>query len=49
MGIVWGVIAALAWGTADFLARGASVRLGAYRALFYAQGISGVCLALIIT
>jgi drug/metabolite transporter (DMT)-like permease len=48
MGILWGFVAALGWGTADFIARGASVRLGAYRALLYAQCVSAVCLALIV-
>lgn len=47
MGILWGGIAALGWGTADFIARGASVRLGAYRTLLYAQCVSGMCLAFI--
>jgi drug/metabolite transporter (DMT)-like permease len=46
--MLWGMIAALGWGTADFLARGASVQIGAYRALLYAQGVSGSCLALVI-
>jgi drug/metabolite transporter (DMT)-like permease len=45
MGLVCGAMAAIGWGVADFLARGASLRLGAYRALFYAQAISAACLA----
>jgi drug/metabolite transporter (DMT)-like permease len=48
MGILGGFVAALGWGTADFIARGASLRLGAYRALLYAQCVSAFCLALII-
>lgn len=48
MGIVWGFVAALGWGTADFLARGVSVRLTAYRALFYAHLVSLGCLLLFV-
>jgi drug/metabolite transporter (DMT)-like permease len=42
------LIAALGWGVADFLARDASLRLGAYRALLYTQGVSAACLALLV-
>jgi drug/metabolite transporter (DMT)-like permease len=48
MGIFWGMIAALGWGTADFLVRGASVRLGAYRALLYAHLLSFGALLLLV-
>jgi drug/metabolite transporter (DMT)-like permease len=48
MGIFWGFMAACGWGTADFAARGVSQRLGALRALLYAQFISFVCLLAIM-
>ncbi|MBA3947213.1 MAG: DMT family transporter [Herpetosiphonaceae bacterium] len=48
MGIVWGVLAASGWGIADFVARGTSIRLGAYRALLYAHAISLVLLTLLV-
>jgi drug/metabolite transporter (DMT)-like permease len=44
MGILWGFLTAFGWGTADFMARGVSMRLGAWRALLYAQLVSFVCL-----
>lgn len=48
MGIVWGFMAALGWGTADFMARDISARIGAYRALLYAHLVSFGCLLLIV-
>lgn len=40
MGLFYGGIAALCWGSADFMARGAGERLGALRTVLYAQVIS---------
>ena len=48
MGIFWGLLAALGFGTADFIARGASVKLTAYRALFYVHLVSAVALLVVI-
>lgn len=48
MGIIWGCVAALGWGTADFMARGASRRIGAYAALFFADIVSAACLVAIM-
>lgn len=48
MGILWGFVAAFGWGTADFMARGVSIRLGTWRALLYAQLVSFVSLLPII-
>lgn len=48
MGIIWGFLSALGYGTGDFIARGVSVRLSAYHALFYIHLVSGIILALIV-
>jgi drug/metabolite transporter (DMT)-like permease len=48
MGALWGLVSALGWGTADFLARGVSMRLGTWRALLYAHLVSFVSLLPII-
>jgi drug/metabolite transporter (DMT)-like permease len=48
MGIVWGIVSALAFGSADFIARGVSVRLSPYHALFYIHLLSGILLAIIV-
>jgi drug/metabolite transporter (DMT)-like permease len=48
VGIFWGLLAALGFGTADFIARGASVKLTSYRALFYSHLISGLVLLIVI-
>ncbi len=48
MGIVWGFVAALGWGTADFLARDVSERLTPYRALLYAHLISFAALLFLL-
>ncbi len=41
VGVFWGLLSALGFGTADFIARDVSVRLHAYRALFYIHLVSG--------
>lgn len=46
MGIVLGVAAALCWGTADFLARFSSRRVGTYSTLFFMQFIGLAALSL---
>lgn len=46
--MLWGIVAACGWGTADFIARGVSVRLSAYRALLYAHLVSFGCLLPIV-
>jgi drug/metabolite transporter (DMT)-like permease len=48
VGVVWGLISALGFGTADFIARGISVRLSAYHALFYIHFVSGVLLTIVV-
>lgn len=48
MGVVWGLIAALGYGSGDFIARGVSIRLGVYRALLYAHLGSGVLLLVVV-
>jgi drug/metabolite transporter (DMT)-like permease len=42
MGIVLGLLAAFGWGTADFIARGSTRRIGTMRTLFYMQFIGAV-------
>lgn len=37
MGILWGLIAALAWGVGDFLIKSAATRMGAARAAFFVE------------
>jgi drug/metabolite transporter (DMT)-like permease len=39
MGVVWGLLTALAWGSSDFLARFASRRIGSLRTTLYMQVI----------
>ncbi len=46
--MLWGILAALCWGASDFTARAASVRLGAFRTLLYAQGTSFVGLLVVV-
>jgi drug/metabolite transporter (DMT)-like permease len=48
MGVVWGILSALAFGSADFIARGVSVSLSPYHALFYIHLVSGILLAGIV-
>jgi uncharacterized membrane protein len=45
LGIVFGLAAALGWGVSDFVARFASRRVGAYRALFFMQVIGLIALS----
>jgi drug/metabolite transporter (DMT)-like permease len=51
LGILLGLAAALGWGTADFMARFASRRIGAFRTLLYMQlvGVLGLTAALAVT
>lgn len=46
MGILLGLLTALTWGGADFLARFATRRIGTLRAMFYMQGIGLVLLTI---
>ncbi len=48
MGVVWGLIAAIGYGSGDFFARAVSVRLRPYHALFYIHLLSGVLLAVVV-
>lgn len=48
MGIFWGLLSALGFGTADFIARDVSVKLTPYHALFYIHLVSGLLLSAII-
>jgi drug/metabolite transporter (DMT)-like permease len=48
MGILLGLLTALFWGSADFLARFATLRIGTLRALFYMQGIGFVLLTIFL-
>jgi uncharacterized membrane protein len=50
MGLLWGLIAALSLGSADFLARFSTERVGAYRTLFYMQplGLAGLSVYLVV-
>ncbi|MBI1279688.1 MAG: EamA family transporter [Anaerolineaceae bacterium] len=48
MGIFWGLLSALGFGSADFIARDASVKLTPYRALFYIHFVSAVALLVVI-
>jgi drug/metabolite transporter (DMT)-like permease len=48
MGILLGLLTALTWGGADFLARFATRRVGALRAMFYMQGIGFVLLTVFL-
>lgn len=46
MGVILGFVSALSFGSADFIARGVSVKLTPYRALFYVHLLSGVLLVI---
>jgi drug/metabolite transporter (DMT)-like permease len=48
LGVLLGLAAALCWGTADFLARIAARRIGAYRTLFYMEAIGLVGVSLYV-
>src|SRR5881409_689272 len=48
MGILLGLLTALTWGGADFLARFATRRIGTLRAMFYMQGIGFVLLTIFL-
>lgn len=48
MGVIWGLLSAICFGSADFVARGVSVRLTAYHALFYIHFASGIVLLIVI-
>lgn len=48
MGILWGFLSAVCFGSADFVARGVSVRLSAYHALFYIHFVSGVLFLIVL-
>ena len=48
MGILLGLLTALSWGGADFLARFATLRVGTLRAMFYMQGIGFVLLTIFL-
>ncbi len=48
MGILLGLLTALTWGAADFLARFATRRIGTLRAMFYMQGIGFVLLTIFL-
>lgn len=51
MGVLLGLLAALGWGSADFLARYATRLIGTYRTLFYMQfiGLSSLSIYLLTT
>jgi drug/metabolite transporter (DMT)-like permease len=48
MGILLGLLTALSWGGADFLARFATLRIGTLRALFYMQSVGFVLLTIFL-
>jgi drug/metabolite transporter (DMT)-like permease len=48
MGIILGLLAALFWGTADFLVRYSTRIIGTYRTLFYMQFIGLACLSIFL-
>src|SRR5258705_12884229 len=48
MGIMLGLLTALTWGGADFLARFATRRIGTLRAMFYMQSIGFVLLTIFL-
>ncbi|GCE10314.1 DMT family transporter [Tengunoibacter tsumagoiensis] len=48
MGIFLGLMAAICWGTGDFLARFATLRLGTYRTLFFIQFLGFIGLSLYV-
>lgn len=43
LGILYGLAAALSWGSADFIARFSAQRIGAYRTLFFMQSVGSLC------
>lgn len=48
MGVVFGLAAAILWGTADFLARLSAERIGSRRTLFYMQLFGAFCMGLVM-
>lgn len=48
MGVFWGLISALGFGGGDFFARGVSMKLSSYRALFLIHFASGLLLAVVV-
>ncbi len=48
MGILWGFVSALCYGSADFVARGVSIKLTPYHALFYIHLVSGALMLAVI-
>lgn len=48
MGVVYGLAAAVFWGTADFFARLASERVGSRRTLFYMQVLAFFCMSALL-
>ncbi|GAC1541813.1 MAG: DMT family transporter [Herpetosiphon sp.] len=40
MGAIWGLVAACSWGTGDYIAKGVSGAVGAYRTVLYAHIVS---------
>jgi drug/metabolite transporter (DMT)-like permease len=47
-GIFWGLLSALSYGSADYMARGVSARLTPYHGLFYIHMISGLLLFIVV-
>ncbi len=47
MGLVWGFVSALCFGSADFIAGGVSVKLTPFHALFYIHLVSGTLLFIV--
>src|SRR5688572_25964827 len=48
VGVFWGLVAAVGFGAGDFMARGVSIRLAAYRALFYMHLVSAALLVIVV-
>lgn len=46
MGILFGLVAAIGWGTGDFLARYAALRIGSYSTLFFIQFVGIISLTI---
>jgi drug/metabolite transporter (DMT)-like permease len=46
MGVVYGLLAAVFWGVADFMARLAAERIGSRRTTFYMQAVAWMCVSL---
>lgn len=51
MGVILGLLAALGWGSADFLAQYATRHIGSYRTLFFIQfvGLAGLSVVMLVT